>query len=105
MIFIFFYLGEIVLLIALKCTRLSYGNQQRCEKLYKHLLSNLFFYEFWMIVLEPYIVFLVSGFLQYEKLDGFTDRDKEEYPPVVHHINWEREWAIFNYKDTRGMRR
>jgi hypothetical protein len=101
-IFIFFYLGEIVVLAALKCTRLSYGNQRRCEKLYKHLLQNLFFFEFWMIVLEPYIVFLFSGFLQYEKLNGFTDRDADEYPKADHWVNWERQWAIFNYKDTRG---
>ena len=35
-------------------------------------MSNLFFYEFYIIVLEPYLVFLISGFLQYEMLEGFT---------------------------------
>jgi len=35
-------------------------------------MNNLFFYEFYIIVLEPYLIFLISGFLQYEMLKGFT---------------------------------
>ena len=52
--------------------RLSYGQQRNCQKLYRNLSNNLFFYEFYIIVLEPYLVFLISGFLQYEMLKGFT---------------------------------
>jgi len=53
-------------------TRLGYGQQRNCQKLYRNLMSNLFFYEFYIIVLEPYLVFLISGWLQYEMLEGFT---------------------------------
>ena len=64
-IFFIVYLMKIVFLGALKMYRNRYGNNHKFHHLYHSLKKSLFFYEFFMIIIEPYIEYLIAGYMQF----------------------------------------
>ena len=61
--FMIFYLLRVIFLFGLKLYRTPYGNQNKLQKMYVHLKRNVFFEEFFYLLIEPYIEYLISGSL------------------------------------------
>ena len=64
-IFFLIYLAKVVLVGGLKIYRNKYGNGRKFQSFYARLKRNLFFYEFYLILIEPYIEYLIGGYMQF----------------------------------------
>ena len=62
-IFFIVYVLKLLFLGLLKGYRNLYGNNRKYQKTYIGLKRSLFFYEFFMIIIEPYIEYLIAGYL------------------------------------------
>ena len=74
-IFFIVYALKLVFLGILKTYRHMYGNNNKFQKLYTSLKKSLFFYEFFMIILEGYFMVIISIYLQFD--DTYTFKDLE----------------------------
>jgi hypothetical protein len=64
-IFFIVYALKIAFLAVLKMIRNLYGNNHKFQSVYTSLKKSLFFYEFFMIIIEPYIEYLIAGYMQF----------------------------------------
>jgi hypothetical protein len=77
-IFFLVYLAKVVLVGGLKIYRNKYGNGRKFQGFYIRLKRNLFFYEFYLIIIQPYIEYLIGGYMQF----GY-DYDQSLTAPVI----------------------
>jgi hypothetical protein len=62
-IFLVVYILKVIFLLGLKVVRNGYGNHLKYQSTFVKLKKSLFFYEFFLIVLEPYIEYLIAGYM------------------------------------------
>jgi hypothetical protein len=64
--FIVFYFARIIFCAGLKIYRTPVGNQRKLQKMYTSLKRSLFFEEFFYLIIEPFICYVIAGSIQFD---------------------------------------
>ena len=81
-IFWFFYAIKLLPFLYVWCYRKQYGQNETYPKLYRYLKKTLFFQEFFLIILEGYLMVLISTYLQFDSTYTFKDLEHEKYSTI-----------------------
>ena len=78
-IFWFLYFLKLLTLIGMKVFKVYYkkiaSNSEHFKMIYNHLFKVCFFQEFFLIIISLYLEYLIAGYLQYDRVKPFDDRE------------------------------